>query len=159
MSRFFYIAVFCIIFFSCKKNSPSGCTEDIYTYEFYTSSKIDTILNDAGLFFQVNPGNDLVFVYSHTGPSCESIIDEEYTDKLVFKVPAAANSFYYQNNQLADALCLFRKIAWWQYGATRITSGYVTGTKISATKWEVEINVEIGGSTGRLSLKKAFFLH
>src|SRR6186997_870494 len=149
MLRIFYILFICFLFFTCKKNTPSDCTPDQYTYEFYPSSKIDTISNDAGLFYQVNSGNDLVFVYTHTGPNCESIIDEEYTDKLVFRVPAASNSFNYQNDQLTDALCLFRKITWWVYGSTRVKSGSIKGTKISSTKWDIEINVDVGGSIDR----------
>jgi len=148
-----------LILYSCRKNTSSGCTDDQYNYKFYSSSKIDTTSNHTGLFFQIAPGNDLVFNYTRTAPDCKSIADEEYVDKLVFKVPANANSFFYENSQLADALCLFIKYAFWTNGAHQITSGYVKGTKVSATKWDVEINVETGGSVGRIIVKRAFTLH
>ena len=159
MRKIIYTILLVLIFYSCKKTGNSDCTNDQYAYEFYSSSKIDTTSNHIGLFFQINPGNDLVFSYTHTGPECKSIVDEEYVDKLVFKVPASTNSFLYENNQLADALCLFIKYAFWSNGAYQLTSGYVRGTKISSTKWDIDINVDVGGSVGRLIVKKTFTQH
>lgn len=156
------LLISCSVFFSCKKNS-NGCTRDIYSYEFYNNSKIDTISNYGELFYQINPGgdlaNDIVFEYTHKGPECEDWVDEEYTDKLVFKIASTSNSFYIQNDQLEAALCLFRKIAWWTDGATRIRSGYIKGTKVSATKWDIEIDIQINNQGGRLILKKTFTPH
>jgi hypothetical protein len=146
-------------FFGCKKNSSPDCTEDQYAHEFYSASKIDTTTTDMRLFFQINPGNDLVFSYAYNGPDCKNIADEEYTDKLVFKVPAGSASFLYENSQPTDAMCLFIKYAFWTNGSYKVTSGYVKGTKISATKWNVEINVDIGGSIGKINLKRTFTLH
>jgi hypothetical protein len=160
MLRVFYTLFICILFFSCKKDTPSDCTPDKYIYEFYPSSKIDTTSTaDMRLFFQVKPGNDLVFSYTHEGPACKSIADEEYTENLVFKVPAGSNSFFYENSQLTDAVCLFIKYAFWTNGSYKINSGFVKGTKTSATKWDVEINVDVGGSIGRINLKKTFLQH
>ena len=159
MQKFVYTIFLVLVFYSCKKNTSSDCTDDQYAYEFYSSSKIDTTTNHIGLFFQIAPGNDLVFSYTHTGPDCKNIADEEYVDKLVFKVPANANSFFYENSQLPDALCLFIKYAFWTNGAHQITSGYVKGTKVSATKWDIDINVDIGGSAGRIIARKIFTGH
>ena len=160
MIRILYTFFICFLFFSCKKNAPGDCTTDQYTYEFYPSSKIDTAsTSDMRLFFQIKPGNDLVFNYTHEGPACKSIADEEYSDKLVFQVPAASNSFLYENSQLTDAMCLFIKIAFWTNGAYNVNSGFVKGTKISATKWDIEINVDVGGSIGRINLQKTFTQH
>ncbi|HEY5969013.1 MAG TPA: hypothetical protein VIU35_13635 [Chitinophagaceae bacterium] len=159
MRRIFYTLFICSLFFSCKKDTPGDCTPDQYSYEFYPSSKIDTTTTDMRLFFQIKPGNDLVFSYTHEGPACKSIADEEYSDKLVFQVPASSNSFLYENSQLADAMCLFIKIAFWTNGAYKVNSGFVKGTKKSATKWDVEINVDVGGSIGRINLKKTFVQH
>ena len=159
MLRVVSIFFICILFFSCKKDDSGDCAPDLYSYEFFSSSKIDTIINDVGLFFQVNPGNDLVFVYTHTGPECITVWDEEYTDKLVFQVPSGSSSFYYQNDQLTGALCLFRRIDMWTDGSNRIKSGYIKGTRVTLTKWDVEINVQAGNPVGQISLKKSFVLH
>src|SRR4030095_9598633 len=117
-----------------------------------------TTTTNAGLSFQVNPGNDLVFSYIHNGPECKSLADEEYTDRLVFEVPASSISFLFQNSQLADAMCLFIKYGFLKTPALLINSGYIKGTKISNTKWDIEIDVETGGSVGRIILKKTFNL-
>jgi hypothetical protein len=159
MLRIFYTLFICFLFFSCKKNSSNDCTPDQYAYEFYPSSKIDTTTTDMRLFFQIKSGNDLVFSYTHEGPVCKSIADEEYSDKLVFQVPSGSNSFLYENSQLTDAMCLFIKIAFLTNGAYKINSGFVKGTKISSIKWDVEIDVDVGGSVGRLNLKKTFIQH
>jgi|GEM_PF-1825268 len=159
MHRLVLIISTCLIFFSCKKGESSDCTKDTYTYEFYSASKIDTTRTPAGLFFQINPGNDIVFSYTHNGPDCKSIADEEYTDKLVFRVPAGTTAFNYENAQLENAMCLFIKIAFFTNGAAPATEGYLKGTKRPDGKWDVEINVEIGGSIGRLIINKTFGPH
>ena len=159
MRYFLCILFISSVFFSCKKNSPSDCTGDKYAYEFYPSTKIDTTITPVGIFFQVKPGNDLVFLYTHTGPDCKNIADEEYVDRLIFKVPAGINSFNYENSQLTDLMCLFMRSAFWTNGASSITVGYVKGTKRSDGKWNVEINVEVGAPIGRLILKKPFSPH
>ena len=160
MMRSILIILISSIFFSCKKDASSDCTKETHTYEFYTNSKIDTIRTQAGLFFQINPGSDVVFSYTHVGPDCKNIADEEYTDKFVFKVPAGVNSFNYQDStQLANAMTLFTKIAFFSTGASPATEGYLKGTKKPDGKWDVEINVEIGGSIGRLIINKTFAPH
>jgi len=147
-----------LAFFSCKKISGE-CTKDIYTYEFYTNSKIDTIRTAYNLYFRINPGNEFVFSYTHTGPDCKNIADDEYLDKLVFKAPAGSTDFSYENNQLADAICLFEQDGAWINGAHNITSGKINGAKRSDGKWDVQINIETGTSTGRLVINKTFSPH
>ena len=155
----FILSVSCLAFFSCKKNSGE-CTKDIYTYEFYANSKIDTIRSAGGkLFFLVNPGNELVFNYVHAGPDCKNIADEEYVDKLVFKVPAGSTGFSFENNQLADAMCFFVKLGFWTDGALKMASGKIIGAKRSDGKWDIQINIETGTSTGRLIINKTFSPH
>ena len=159
MTRFCYTMFIFLIFYSCKKDSSSDCTADKYTYEVFAASRIDTTTTDNRLFFQINPGNEIVFSYTHIGPDCKNIADEEYTDKIVFKVPAGSNSFFYQNSQLQGAMCMFIKYAFWTNGAYKITSGFVKGTKVSSIKWDVEIDIDVGGSIGRIALKKTFTAH
>jgi hypothetical protein len=153
-----YIIFAVLFFYSCKKDSSSDCIDDTYSYHFYSSKKIDTTTTNAGLSFQVNPGNDLVFSYIHNGPECKNIADEEYTDRLVFEVATSSTSFLFQNGQLTDAMCLFVKYGFLKTPALLIDSGSIKGTKISDTKWDIEIDVEIGGSVGRIMLKKTFIL-
>jgi hypothetical protein len=160
MYRISLIIICCFLIFSCKKDlAQSDCTKDIYTHEYYINSKIDTIVNPAGLFFQINPGNDLIFLYTHIGSDCKNIADEEYVDRLVFKVPAGSSSFNYENSQLTDLLCLFMRSSFWSNGASGITTGFVKGTKRTDGKWDVEINVDIGGSVGRIIINKTFTPH
>ena len=154
-----YLLFICIAFIACKKDPPADCTKDEYAYEFYSSSKIDTTVTPAGLFFQINPGSDIVFSYTHIGPDCKNIVDEEYVDRLVFKVPAGTNTFYYENSQLTDVICLFMRSAFFTNGASHISTGYVKGTKRPDGKWNIEINVDIGSSLGRLILNKVFDPH
>jgi hypothetical protein len=156
MSRFVLLVLIASAFFSCKKEIARDCTTDIYKYEFYTISEIDTGTTLQGLYFQVKPGSDLVFLYTHIGPSCKSIWDEEYTDNLVFKVPSAVNSFYYENSQLADVMCFFNNTHLFSNGAVAVTAGSVRGNKRVDGKWDLQINVDIPSSIGRLIINKTF---
>lgn len=148
----------CLILFclSCKKNNLSTCTDDSYAYEILAASKIDTITTQGGFYYQVNSGNDLVFRYTHNGPDCKNIADEEYTENLVFQVPSAATSFEYRNDQLKNASCYFNRVCFCPMNTIAINSGFIKGTKISATKWNVEINIDLTGSSNKIILNKTF---
>ena len=150
--------MFVVLFFlSCKKNS-SECTDDSYSYDFYSSKQIDTTTINAVLTFQVNPGNNLVFSYVHNGPDCKNVADDEYTDRLVFQVSPGLTTFYYENTQLEGLLCLFVRYGFVSTNAVRINSGHIRGTKISDTTWDIEIDVNVGGTVGRITLKRNFIL-
>jgi hypothetical protein len=144
------------LFLSCKKNNLSDCTDDTYAYEILTASKIDTIATQGGFYYQVNSGNDLVFRYTHTGPDCKNIADEEYTEHLVFQVPGGATSFEYRNDQLKNASCYFNRLCYCPLNTIAVSSGIIKGTKISATKWDVEINIDLTGSSNKIILNKTF---
>ena len=153
-----YIIAAVLFFYSCKKDSSSDCIDDTWSYDFYSSKKIDTTTTNGSLSFKINPGNDLVFSYIHNGPECKNIADEEYTDRLVFEVASSSTSFHFQNSQLADAMCLFIKYGFLTTPALVINSGYIKGIKLSDTKWDIDMDVEIGGTVGRIILKKTFVL-
>jgi hypothetical protein len=150
--------IFCTILFclSCKKGSLNGCSKDVYAYEILVSSKIDTLTNQGGFFYKINPGSNLVFRYAHTGPDCKNIADEEYTEYLVFQVPSGVSSFEYTNNQLKDAFCYFNRICFCPLNTNMISSGIIKGTKVSATKWILEINIALPGSSNKIILNKTF---
>jgi len=151
------IALFVILLsLSCEKENTSGCTDDFYAYEILPASKIDTIRNQGGLFYQINPGNNLVFRYTHAGPDCINMADEEYTEYLVFQVPSGATSFEFRDEQLKVAFSYFRRVCFCGMSSPVISSGVIKGTKISATKWNVEINVELPGSSNKIILSRTF---
>jgi hypothetical protein len=155
------IISFCVILFSlsCKKENMSGCTDDTYAYEILPANKIDTVTNQGGFFYQLNPGNDLVFRYTHTGPDCKNIADEEYTEYLVFQVPGSAMFFEYRNDQLKNASCYFNRLCFCPINTVSVSSGTIKGTKTSATKWKVEIDVELPGNGNKIILSKTFTFH
>lgn len=159
MVRLTYIFLVSYLVLSSCKKVTGDCTKDIYAYEFYTNSKIDTIRTASSFFFLINPGNELVFSYTHTSPDCKSIADDEYLNKLVFRAPAGSTGFSYENNQLADAMCFFGEDGAWVSGAHKITSGKIIGTKRSDEKWDIQINIETGTSTGRLVINKTYSPH
>lgn len=150
--------VFCILLFllSCKKATLSNCDKDTYAYEILSASKIDTITNQGGLFYQISPGNNLVFRYTHTGPDCKNIADDEYTEFLVFQVPPGATAFEYRNDQLKNVLCYFNRLCFCPLNTVSVSSGTIKGTKTSATKWNVEVNIDLPGSSNKLILSKTF---
>lgn len=154
------VGVLCtfLFFLSCKKGALNNCTEDKYAYEFFSASKIDTLTNPGGIFYTINPGSNLVFQYTHVGPDCKNLVDEEYTEFLVFQVPAALTSFQYQNNELAAVLTLFRRLCFCPPDASAITSGFIKGTRISSSKWDIEINIDIPGTSRKIVLNRSFIL-
>jgi len=153
VSIVFFILLFLL---SCKKGDLSNCTKDTYAYEILPASKLDTIVNQGGFYYQINPGNNLVFRYTHTGPDCKNIADEEYSEILVFQVPSGLTSFEYKNDQLKNAFCFFNRVCFCPLNTISVNTGSIKGTKTSSTKWNVEIDVEITGSSNKIMFSKNY---
>jgi hypothetical protein len=160
MFRISAIIFFILFILSCNKNGLNDCTKDRYNYAFLKLSKIDTSSSNSPfqgyLQYQINAGNDLVFKYTHEGPDCKNIADEEFTEFLVFQVPAGTNSFNYQNAQLESANCYFNLICFCDINARPVKSGSIKGNKISESRWNVEINIDVPGSANKIILNKIF---
>jgi len=154
---FVVLSIF-LLSISCKKGSTNNCTDDKYTYEFQEAARIDTLTIQGGLFYQINPGNNIVFNYTHTGPNCKNLADEEYVENLVFQIPAGTTNFIFQNNQITNAFCFFKKTCFCNNFALPVISGNIKGTKISTVKWKIEINIDVPGSTDKIILDKFFVL-
>jgi hypothetical protein len=156
MKPLVFLFVFILFSFSCKKASFRDCSEDEFSYFFYTSSMLDTTLVQGSLFYEIKPGNQIVFQYTHSGPDCKSIADEEYTEFLAFQIPATLSSFRFENNELTEQLTLYKRICFCPLRAVSISKGFIQGTRLSSTRWEIEINVDIPELGTTLSLKKIF---
>jgi hypothetical protein len=154
------VGVLCtfLFFLSCKKGTLNNCTDDTYAYEFFTASKIDTLTNPGGIFYDIKSGSNIVFQYTHVGPDCKNVADEEYTEFLVFQIPAALNSFQFENNKLADVLTLFKKLCFCPTNASAVTSGSIKGTRISSSKWDIQINIELPGTSQKIEVTRIFLL-
>ena len=158
MKLILLILVLGLWFFSCKKVGVNDCSKDDYKYDFMNSSKIDTTSDMGRLFYQINPGSNIVFRYTHIGPHCNNIADEGYTDYVVFQVPSSTTSFIYQDSQLSGMLVLFNRVCFCVPGAHSVVSGTVKGTKISSSKWNIEINVALPNTSDKLIINKTFTL-
>lgn len=156
------IILFCFLFilFSCEKNTVNNCTEDKYEYALIKSAKIDTATgitpSQNFFYYQVNSGNNLVFQYRHDGPDCNYIADEEFTEYLVFQVPASSSGFHFQNTQLENAMCYYRRICFCDTRTQPVISGSIKGNKISENRWHIEINIDLPGTPDKLIFNKTF---
>lgn len=131
------VGVLCtfLFFLSCKKGTLNNCTDDTYAYEFFTASKIDTLTNPGGIFYDIKSGSN-----------------------IVFQIPAALNSFQFENNKLADVLTLFKKLCFCPTNASAVTSGSIKGTRISSSKWDIQINIELPGTSQKIEVTRIFLL-
>ena len=158
MKPVIFIFIIVILILSCKKGGLGDCTKDQFKYEFTTSGQIDTIVNTSGVYYQVISGNNIVFSYTHIGPDCKNIADEEYTEYFAFQVSSTATSFNYQNSQFSDGLPFFKRVCFCPLMTNEVNSGNIKGTKISSSKWDIQIDIFLPNSSDKLVINKIFTL-
>lgn len=140
----------------CKKKLSRDCTEDVYNCFFYPASVVDTANTAGGITYAIKPGNQIVFQYTHIGPDCKSLADEEYVEYLVFQIPNAISSFRYENNELANQITVYKRNCYCLLRSALITRGFVQGSRLSSDRWVVEIQAEVPGWGLTIHQRKIF---
>ncbi|AKA36406.1 hypothetical protein [Flagellimonas lutaonensis] len=117
-------------------NDDGGDTDE---FNFYQDATIT--VNDAN-FAVIESGENLVFEYFFRADDNPQIADDEYAERIIFEVDAAAEQFSFSDAELTAANTFFDKYCFcFIEGSIPIESGTISGRKFSSSTWQVSIDI------------------
>jgi hypothetical protein len=117
-------------------------------YRIYPDKSLELKTDERNNFSALmTDGKDLVFEYYMRADDRADVTDDEYTEKIVFAVPKQAKTFVYKDSTLKAAFlkgcfCVDR-------GWHRVNNGVIRGKKLTATTWQVQLDVMTQGEPER----------
>ena len=140
------ILVISIIFYSCQKDHDTNCTAAKSTFTWQKDRSLEQtntlIEGDTINFMTIHEGDDLLFTWQYDGEECRDREDDDYTRYFRFLVPAGVSSFSYTNEKLTERSAHYTVSGWWvNSGATQVRRGTISGTKLNAFQWKVEMDI------------------
>lgn len=158
------IAILMSVFVACSK--PIGnCRPEEHSFLFEKEKEIDTtkMATQNHSFttynWQIRQGSNIVFKYLYSFKDCPQIADDEGLQTIIFEIPASATQF-----RIADSLALKAAKAiitlsceCYPTEPVLFTKGWIEGTRISDSKWEINASLQKPWDTTRyITFQKTF---
>lgn len=132
-----------VLLSNCNNPStPSLIIPASFSYSYISGKAISTFFDttswDTTLEYTLVPGRNFVFNYRYTREEDRQIVDDEYSEHLVFQADSTTDSFYFQNSNLDSLTCLFsRSCSCYEHGRYNVDSGYIRGNKTTDSTWHI----------------------
>ncbi|MFN8205920.1 MAG: hypothetical protein U0T82_00730 [Bacteroidales bacterium] len=110
-------------------------------FNYYSGTSVDTVVR---YHYNLTGGDKLVFEYCYTSEDCKNILDENWSEKLVFELDKSLSEFECSDSALADLQCVYQQYGFlFPRGADRVLKGTISGNKTSPKVWKITAAVEI----------------
>lgn len=146
MKLFITIAIIFSLNFSISAQENADSLQNAFNPE---SKKAFFMLNKTIIFntadsinpeFEVVNGKELVFKYEFRSKEYLMISDDEFVERLFFKVLPKGNKFFYNLNNFKKSHLLYSQSCFcMDAGNYVIQKGSITGKKVNKTTWDVKI--------------------
>jgi len=124
----------------CSSNE----TEESTTLRFFENSKVVIPDSSGDFFVTIGPGENLVFEYFFVAASDLDAVDSGFSETIIFEIDPSVSEFSISDNDLQSLNAYYRASCFCDNTESReITSGIISGTKLSEKAWNVEVNVNI----------------
>lgn len=133
-----------LLWTSCKKTETSnGCLPDTRDYSFQYNKILDTIRGGGTFgpfdFYQIQPGDRLVFKYTLSTGNCPNLLDAGLTTQVVFQIPQGLTSFRFSDSaSLRNAHVWLQNICYGCSGGHFIKAGVLEGNLMLTGEWHVK---------------------
>lgn len=127
---------------SCSKES-----KDTYSYTFRENAQLRIEPYFEGSYMKSSTivnGTNLVFTYTFEADDAENIADDEYAETIRFEINPSLTEFSYTDNELDSIRAVYSESCFCDfYNELKNTApqGTISGKKISATQWDISIDV------------------
>jgi hypothetical protein len=109
--------------------------------------------------FEVINGNELVFKYEFRSKEYLMISDDEFVERLFFKVLPKGNKFVYNLNNFKKSHLLYSQSCFcMDAGNYVIQKGRISGKKVNKTTWEVKVKFSYITRNSKNLVNKAYHL-
>ncbi|MEO0895254.1 MAG: hypothetical protein AAFY71_02465 [Bacteroidota bacterium] len=138
------IAFFAIcFFFSCSTEgvNPSTCREGDCTYTVKEHADLIIENQDDLYWFRLEEGENLVFRYNYEADDSPQIADDEYTEIILWEIPADQESFDVSDADLEQVNMFVAPICNCTPGWKPVNIGHLEGEKINRNTWRVSFTI------------------
>ena len=138
--KYLYIFLLACGFLACDSDCNSDIEIGTITPERTIFSVPDSIFN---FIYKVEPGENLLFTFTHHFPECINIDDDEAGQEITFEVPHQLISFDFEGIEMAQLNAFYREIGAWAHPDwhSKIMSGRINGEKMSESEWNVNLSI------------------
>ncbi|UZO80383.1 hypothetical protein NBT05_15675 [Aquimarina sp. ERC-38] len=140
----FLNVILLFLIFGCKGDDDQNQV-DTKEYTIRTDSQIKIPSQNSDSFIAtIESGNKLVFEYTFDSPSDPQIADSGFSEEIIFEIESDMEEFSLNNESLEDINAFYRATCFCSnIQSVRITEGTISGKKLNATSWEIQIDVKI----------------
>lgn len=131
-------------FSSCDKGKGEGChpEEEITNWNTEKEIMVEYQAEYERNYYTIIDGDKLVFEYNHSGAQCDSAIDDEWGERLIFQIEANLSEFDFADDQILSTNCFYQEYgAWVNHVQQQVKNGTIRGEKIAENKWEITVNI------------------
>ena len=138
-----------------RANDDDTLQEESTDLKIYENSRIVTAVDPEFFVASINSGNKRVFKYKFNREADPIIPDSGYRETIIFEIDPEETKFSLLDDELPNIKAFYRQVCLCRNTeSVQITSGKISGTKISATKWNIFIDVDIIFKEGQNPVNK-----
>jgi hypothetical protein len=165
MKFFITIAIFFSFNFSVNAQENIDSLQNAFNPEikkaFYMKNKtiVFNTKDSINPEFEVVNGNELVFKYEFRSKEYLMMSDDEYVERLFFKVKPKGNHFVYKLNNFKKSNLLYSQSCFcMDAGNYVIQKGRIVGTKLNKNTWKVYIKFSYIARNSKNLVNKTYHL-
>ena len=118
-----------------------------YNLVFFQNSRLEITESDRINSVEIKPGDNLVFQYEYVKNDNPNIADDEYTERIIFEIPANIDSFVISGEDLKKSNAVFGVFCFClDHGYFWIDDGCIKGEKVDDKHWNIAINISAQAS-------------
>lgn len=142
-----FLFTFCLLLLNVACSSDDEGPDLTPREEFNLRANSELVIpSDDAEFFVVTigDGDKLVFQYRFIQPSDPQLPDSGYSESIVFEIDPTLTEFSFSNDQLATINAYFRSVCFCDNTESiAITVGTISGERVNAESWAINIDVEV----------------
>ena len=137
---------------NCIEGMPAFDPEPIphnsqYRLVFFKNSRIEAQETSGAVTQSIEPGDNLVFLYEYEKNDSPLIADDEYTERILFEIPAGIDTFLISGEDLKKSNAIYGNLCFClDRGHFRIDDGCIKGEKVDGKHWKVAMNISAQAS-------------
>ena len=129
--------------------------EESTDLKIYENSRITTPVDSELFVAALDSGKNLVFKYKFNREADPKIPDSGYRETIIFEIDPEETKFSFLDNELPTIKPFYRQVCFCRNTeSVKIVHGKISGTKISATKWNIYMDVDIVFKEGQNPVNK-----
>jgi hypothetical protein len=121
---------------------PEPTNNQEYDFRFFENSSLQVDEGDRINGVDIVPGDKLVFQYEFVKNDSPQIADDEYTEYILFEIPAGLDSFIISGEDLKKSNAVFGAFCFCaNVGYFWIDNGCIKGERVNNSTWNIAINI------------------